>query len=125
MPNPSQADTTNVDKSRPPQDDGPNSSATISIAHAGQPVKRIVERHNAGGGAGQRRERGQNYDAVRELVAERVRKTEGRISASCCQVLYCRWRGTPSISGDACRDSIAQNAYRRWRWQRGISRRGR
>jgi hypothetical protein len=34
MPNPSQADTTNVDKSRPPQDDGPHSSATISIAHA-------------------------------------------------------------------------------------------
>jgi hypothetical protein len=86
-------------------------------------VKRIVERHNAGGGVGQRRERGQNYDAVREVAAERVRKTEGRISASCCQVLYRRWRGTPSISGDACRDTIAQNAYHRWRWQRGISRR--
>jgi len=44
-------------------------------------VRRIVERHNAGGGGAQRKQRGHNYDLVRELVAERVRKTEGRISA--------------------------------------------
>jgi transposase len=44
-------------------------------------VKRIVERHNAGGAAPQRRQRGHNYDDVAALVAERVRKTNGKISA--------------------------------------------
>jgi transposase len=44
-------------------------------------VKRIVERHNAGGGALQRKDRGHNYDDVRGLVAERVRASAGRISA--------------------------------------------
>src|SRR3954447_2178315 len=44
-------------------------------------VKRIVERHNAGGAAPPRRERGHNYDPVAELVAERVRRSQGRISA--------------------------------------------
>jgi transposase len=44
-------------------------------------VKRIVERHNAGGAAPPRRERGHNYDEVAELVAERVARSQGRISA--------------------------------------------
>ena len=44
-------------------------------------VKRNVERHNAGGRGAQRRAGGHNYDLVRDLVGERVRKTEGRISA--------------------------------------------
>jgi transposase len=44
-------------------------------------VKRIVERHNAGGAALQRRVRGRNYDEVRTLVAEQVNKTHGKISA--------------------------------------------
>jgi transposase len=44
-------------------------------------VKRIVERHNAGGVASQRKQRGHNYDEVRALVAEQVKKTYGRISA--------------------------------------------
>ena len=44
-------------------------------------VKRIVERHNAGGAALQRRVRGRNYDEVRTLVAEQVTKTHGKISA--------------------------------------------
>lgn len=44
-------------------------------------VKRIVDRHNAGRAAPERKDRGHNYDEVRGLVAERVRASAGRISA--------------------------------------------
>jgi hypothetical protein len=44
-------------------------------------VKRIVEQHNAGTAALRRKERCHNYDVVRALVAEQVKKTHGRISA--------------------------------------------
>ncbi len=44
-------------------------------------VKRVVEKFEAGDGAPPRAERARNYDAVTELVAERVKKSEGRMSA--------------------------------------------
>jgi transposase len=44
-------------------------------------VKRVIARHEAGGGAPERAPRGRNYDGVAALVAERVEKTQGRISA--------------------------------------------
>jgi hypothetical protein len=44
-------------------------------------VKRVIERHESGDGAVRRVPREHNYDGVRELVAERVVKTCGRISA--------------------------------------------
>jgi transposase len=44
-------------------------------------VKRVIDRHEAGGGAPPRVPRGRNYDGVAALVAERVSKTSGRISA--------------------------------------------
>jgi transposase len=44
-------------------------------------VKRVIARHEAGGGAPPRVPREHNYDAVAALVAERVGKTSGRISA--------------------------------------------
>ena len=44
-------------------------------------VKRVVERFESGEGASPRAERAHNYDAVAELVAERVKKSEGRMSA--------------------------------------------
>jgi transposase len=44
-------------------------------------VKRVIARHEAGGGAPERAPRGRNYDSVAVLVAERVDKTSGRISA--------------------------------------------
>jgi hypothetical protein len=44
-------------------------------------VKRVIERHDAGGVAPPRTPRGRNYDGVATLVAERVSKTSGRISA--------------------------------------------
>jgi len=44
-------------------------------------VKRVVERHNAGGAGPRRKDRSRNYDDVRALVAERVAKSYGRISA--------------------------------------------
>ena len=44
-------------------------------------VRRVVERHNVGGGAPRRRDRNHNYEDVRSLVTERVRKSQGRISA--------------------------------------------
>jgi transposase len=44
-------------------------------------VKRVIARHEAGGTASARAPRGRNYDGVAGLVAERVEKTQGRISA--------------------------------------------
>jgi hypothetical protein len=44
-------------------------------------VKRVIDRHEAGGGALGRAPRERNYDGVAELVAARVEKTAGRISA--------------------------------------------
>ena len=44
-------------------------------------VKRVIARHESGGAAPARQPRGRNYDAVVELVAERVEKTKGRITA--------------------------------------------
>jgi transposase len=44
-------------------------------------VKRIVERHEAGGQRPARPVRPANYEAVRELVAGKVEQTRGRISA--------------------------------------------
>ena len=44
-------------------------------------MKRVIARHEAGGGAPARVPRGRNYDGVAGLVAERVEKTAGRISA--------------------------------------------
>ena len=44
-------------------------------------VRRVIERHEAGGQAAPRSPRGRNYDVVVELVAGRVQKSSGRISA--------------------------------------------
>ena len=44
-------------------------------------VKRVIERHESGGGAPVRGLRVHNYDGVVELVAARMDKTAGRISA--------------------------------------------
>jgi transposase len=44
-------------------------------------VRRVIARQEAGGAAPARVPRGRNYDGVAALVAERVRKTLGRISA--------------------------------------------
>ena len=44
-------------------------------------VRRVIARHEAGGGTPARSPRGHNYDAVAVLVAERVDKTSARISA--------------------------------------------
>ena len=44
-------------------------------------VRRVIARHEAGGGAPPRVPRERNFDVVAGLVAERVRKTQGRISA--------------------------------------------
>jgi transposase len=44
-------------------------------------VKRVIARHGAGGGAPERSPRERNFDVVAGLVAERVAKSQGRISA--------------------------------------------
>ena len=44
-------------------------------------MKRVIARHESGGAAPVRRPREHNYDGVIALVAERVEKTRGRISA--------------------------------------------
>jgi hypothetical protein len=44
-------------------------------------VKRVIARHEAGGGVPERAARGRNYDGVAELVAARVKASSGRISA--------------------------------------------
>jgi transposase len=44
-------------------------------------VRRVIARHEVGGAAPERAPRGHNYDGVAALVAERVEKAAGRISA--------------------------------------------
>ena len=44
-------------------------------------VRRVIARHDAGGAAPARAPRGHNYDGVAALVAGRVEKTSGKISA--------------------------------------------
>jgi Integrase core domain len=44
-------------------------------------VRRVIARHEAGGGLPERAARARNYDGVAELVAARVKATAGRISA--------------------------------------------
>jgi transposase len=44
-------------------------------------VKRVIARHEAGGGAPERSPRERNFDVVAGLVAERVERSQGRISA--------------------------------------------
>ena len=44
-------------------------------------VKRVVDKFEAGGNAPPRAERAHNYDAVAGLVAERVEKSQARMSA--------------------------------------------
>jgi hypothetical protein len=44
-------------------------------------VRRIIQRHEAGGQRPQRKPRARNYDRVVELVGSRVQATRGRISA--------------------------------------------
>lgn len=63
------------------RDTGSYRSAAEICGTTHKTVRRIVDRHYAGGEEPARRERGHNYDGVQSLVAERVRKTSGRISA--------------------------------------------
>ena len=44
-------------------------------------VKRVIARHESGGVAPAREPRARNYDTVTELVAERIAKTKGKITA--------------------------------------------
>jgi transposase len=44
-------------------------------------VRRVIARHEAGGTAPERAPRGHNFDGVAAMVAERVERTAGRISA--------------------------------------------
>jgi hypothetical protein len=44
-------------------------------------VRRVIARHESGGTPPARVPRGRNYDAVADLVAERVERSKGRISA--------------------------------------------
>src|SRR5262249_36127112 len=55
--------------------------AAVMCGTTHKTVRRVVERHNGSGAAPQRKARGHNYEDVRGLVAERVRKSQGRISA--------------------------------------------
>ena len=44
-------------------------------------VKRVIARHESGGAPPRGVSRGRNYDSVRELVADRVEKSKGGITA--------------------------------------------
>ena len=86
-------------------------------------VKRIIEAHEAGAGSAGRRSglpRPRNYDEVADLVAEKVKKTAGRISAK--RLLPRRgrraMRGRPRnfrrLVADAKRQWRQGQAPRRW-----------
>jgi len=55
--------------------------AAVICGTTAKTVKRVIARHEAGGAVPARRARGRNYDQVSELVAGRIEKTKGRISA--------------------------------------------
>jgi transposase len=55
--------------------------AAVMCGTTWKTVRRVVERHNAGGTVPPRRARVRNYASVSELVVERVAATKGRISA--------------------------------------------
>lgn len=55
--------------------------AAAMCATTHKTVKRVIERHESGGHASARAPRERNYDAVTDLVAERVEKTKGKITA--------------------------------------------
>jgi hypothetical protein len=54
---------------------------TVKVPTTHKTVKRVVEKFEAGDAPPPRVERVHNYDAVAELVAEPVGKSEGRMSA--------------------------------------------
>jgi hypothetical protein len=58
-------------------------------------VKRVIARHEAGGGAPERSPRERNFDVVAGLVAERVEKARAGSRRSGC----CRPRGRPGMEG--------------------------
>ena len=55
--------------------------AAVVCGTTAKTVKRVIARHEAGGAVPARRARGRNYDQVSELVAGRIAKTKGRITA--------------------------------------------
>jgi transposase len=55
--------------------------AAVMCGTTPKTVKRVIDRHESGGQAPARVPRERNYDGVRDLVAERVNKTQGKISA--------------------------------------------
>ncbi|MGZ6825078.1 MAG: IS21 family transposase [Blastococcus sp.] len=55
--------------------------AAVMCGTTHKTVQRIVARHEAGGQPPARAPRGRNYDAVAEVVAQRVAETKGRLSA--------------------------------------------
>src|SRR5579875_3546993 len=77
-------------------------------------VKRVIARHEAGGGVPERVSRGHNYDVVAEMVAARVKSSSGRISAKrllpAAQAAGYAW--SPSASGCGGRSIIVAAARR-------------
>ncbi|MBP2365152.1 transposase [Pseudonocardia parietis] len=63
------------------RDVGSYRGAAAICATTPKTVRRVIERHDAGGVVPQRKPRSRNYESVAELVAGRVEKTKGRISA--------------------------------------------
>lgn len=63
------------------QDTGTYRGAAAICGTTPKTVKRVIERAQAGDPPPPRKERARNYEAVRELVMERVKKSSGRISA--------------------------------------------
>lgn len=63
------------------RDVGSYRGAAAICATTPKTVRRVIERHEAGGVVPQRKPRSRNYESVAELVSGRVEKTKGRISA--------------------------------------------
>ena len=77
-------------------------------------MRRVIARQEAGGAAPGRVPRGHNYDGVAALVAERVEKTSGRISAK-------RRRSAARAAGMAARTGTSSGWSRRRNWRGGGS----
>src|SRR5450759_3825666 len=63
------------------QDSGTYRGAAASCGTTPKTVKRVIQRAEAGGVRPPPRQRARNYEVVADLVAERVKKSSGRIAA--------------------------------------------
>ena len=93
------------------QDTGTCRGAAAVCGTTPKTVKRVIERAEAGDARPPKKEGTRNYEAMRELVTERVKKSGGRITAK--QLLPARTAGYTGSDGNFRR--LVAAAKKDWR----------